>query len=431
MTVSELIGSSVDQVDDRYRNVADAMVLFQRGNAAATLSMLQDSVKQHPELPPAEVMFAHLCFGSNQLKPGRDILQRGAVVASSDPEVWNMLADLQLREGHLAEAEILFKKGALVAADFQGNPKRRLRQLSNAHAGAALTNEQRGLWREAEPHLLAWQQIAPNNEEIVSRLAVVLMNTARFDEARKMLDQRRAMNPKSAPAEVVIGTAYERLGKHAEAREAMLESVKKYPNDFETRIAVARWGLGSGEIALALESAAAAEALDKTSFLPELIVGQAHYLNGEFAKSEATFQKVYQSKPANFDAVNGLALSILAQEDASRYSMGREYAELLARTNNDLKTVQGRQAATLLAWALHRTGRGADAQRLITGVLSSGPVSAEGAYFAATIYSSQGEKQMAQEAVTKALASSKSFPYHVQAGQLQEALRQTEEKVAR
>lgn len=422
MTASSLIGSSVDQVDDRYRNVSDAIVLFQRGNGPAALSMLRDAKTQRPELPPGEVLFAHLCFASDQARSGQEALQSAAMTFKEDPETWNMLADLQLRDGHLAEAETLFLRAIDVAKAYQGNAKRRTRLLQSAYAGAAIANERRGLWKDAESHLLEWQKLAPENTEIPSRLAIVLINTGRFDEATAMLNHLRELNPALPPAEVVLGNAYERLGKDSEARSSMDAALTRYPEDFNTQIAVGRWALGEGNFDLAIRCAGKAAALDPASFVPDLMVGQVEYLRGNFSQAEALFQKVYQAKPGHFDAINGLALSILAQKEEARYKLALEFSQLVARTNPDLRTPQGRQAATLLAWALYRNGQNAESEKLMNGVLASGPVSSEGAYFAAEIYSRQGNSDLALEAIQKALSSDTKSPYHSQAAALQEQL---------
>lgn len=421
-TVENLIGSSVDEIDDRYRLVSDGMALFQKGNGPAALSTLRDAKKQRPELPPGEVMFAQLCFASNNPKPGREALQGAAVTFKDDPEVWNILADLQLREGNLAEAELLFRHGVRVASAFEQNPKRKSRLLAGALAGVAMANERRGLWAEAEAPLRAWLKLMPQSEEVSSRLATVLINTGRFDEAKQTLEQLHQLNPNQLPAEIVLGVAYDRNGKPDQAKASMLAGLRKYPENFATQMAVAGWALNNGETELALQCAAAAEKLDPSSFLPSLVVAQVDYLRGDFAKAEVAFHKVYQAKPGNYDAVNGLALAILAQNDESKYKLALEYAELLAKNHNDLRTAQGRQAASLMAWALFHNNRPADAERLIAGMLNSGPITPSTAYFAAVILQHQGKQELALEALTKALSSTTSFPYYVQAEKLKAKL---------
>ncbi len=423
LTLGQIVGNSDKGVETKYRNVADAIVLFQRGNGPAALNMLRTAKQQNAELPPGEIMFAHLCFASGNAKPGREILQVAAVEAQNDPEVWNMLADLQLREGHFAEADLLFSKAIDVANQFKGNDKRRDAQLINAYAGAAMTNERRSQWELAEYYLRAWIKLAPKTAEVYPRLAATLINTNRFDEAMKVLQVLRKLDPNQLPAEITLGMTYQRLGKAEEAKKSMLAGLEKNANDFATQIAVARWSLGVGDIDRARTCATAALALQKDSHLPALVNAQADYLQGKFAEAEASFQKVYQDQPANYDAINGLALSMLAQNDATKNKLALQYAELIAKSNSDLRTPRGIQAAGLLSWALFHNDKKEEAVKLMVTIITNSSVSSETGYFAAVLFADQGRKDVAKELLTKSLASPSTFAYRNAAKQLLESIK--------
>jgi len=423
LTLGKLVQSSEKDLDVRYRDVADAIVLFQRGNGPAALNMLRTAKQQHAELPPGEIMFAHLCFASGNTKPGREILQVAAVEAQDDPEVWNMLADLQLREGHFAEADLLFSKAIDVANKFKGNVKRREAQLINAYAGAAMTNERRSQWELAEYYLRAWIKLAPQTAEVYPRLAATLINTNHFDQAMKVLQDLRTLDPNQLPAEITLGMTYQRLGKTEEAKQSMLGGLEKHADDFGSQIAVARWSLGVGDLDRARTCAAAALALQKNSHLPDLINAQADYLQGKFAEAEAGFQKVYQDQPANYDAINGLALSMLAQNDAAKNKLALQYAELNAKSNNDFRAPRGIQAASLLSWALFHNDKKEEAIKLMATIITNSSVSPETGYYAAVLFADQGRKDVAKELLTKALASKTPFAYRNKAEALLEAVK--------
>ena len=250
---------------DRYKEIADAVVLFQRGNGPASLKLLQDIHKKFPELPPGEVMFAHLCFASNNPKPGQAALQSAVVSQPDDPEAWNMLADLQLRKGHIAEAEVIFEKAYSVAKAFKGVERRKTLQLRNSLAGLSRTYEVRRLWEKAETNLTAWQKSDPENPVVYRRLATAQLNLEKFEVARATLMKLREIDPEQLPADVTLGTIYQSIGKAEEARKIMEAALKEYGEDFNTRIATARWALNAGDLAGARESATYAATLDKTS----------------------------------------------------------------------------------------------------------------------------------------------------------------------
>jgi len=418
-----LFGTLIDPSDPKYRDVADAIVLFQRGNGPTALKLLQEAKAKNPELPPGTVMFAHLCFASGNLKPGREILQVAAVESADDPEVWNMLADLQLREGHLAEAALLFEKAISTALKFDGNEKRGEQQLLNAYAGAALAYERRQLWQQAEPLLKDWRDLYPAHGEVYSRLAALYINTERYEEAMNVLGELRKLDPDQLPAEITLGLIYQRLGKTEQARTSLLTGLETNADNVATQIAVAQWGLKVGDLKLARQCAAAAASLQQDSYVPALIMAQADYLAGNFPQAESAFRDVYQAKPSNFDATNGLALALLAQDEPAKQQMALEYAELLAQSNNDLRTPRGGQAASLLAWALHRNGKQEEALKLMATVLNnSTALSPEIRYFAAVIFADNNQKQIARELLSTAASSSGAFPFQEAAANLLKTL---------
>lgn len=422
ITIGQITGGAVTENAERYREIGDAAVLFQRGNSQAALKMFQDISKSHPELPPGEVMFAHLCFASQNEKPGYAALQSAVVVHAGDPEAWNMLADLQLRQGHLAEAELIFDKAREVADAFEGAPKRKRAQQINALAGLARSHELRKLWNKAELYLVQWQKVDQDNPSVYRRLATAQLNLGKYDEARSTLDQLRRIDPDQIPAEVTLGTIYQTLGKNEQAAEIMKTALQKYGEDFATRIAVARWALDAGDLAQVRDCATYAARLDSESFLPALLLATADLLEGNTESAEKQFRTVYDKKPGNFDAVNGLATTLLVQNDSAKLQQGRELARVNARTYRDLRTVQGRQAVALFAWGLHRTGTNDEALKLIQPVVSSGEVSPDVAYYAAEVFLEAGQKDLAIDVLRKSLESNGRFTFRSKATQLLQTL---------
>jgi len=422
ITIRQITGGAVEENAEQYREIGDAAVLFQRGNGTAALKMLQEVAKNHPELPPGEVMFAHLCFASQNEKPGYAALQSAVVAHARDPEAWNMLADLQLRQGHLAEAEVLFEKARSVAGVFEGTKRRQQMQLINALAGLARTYELRKLWQQAETYLQQWQKVDAENSGVFRRLAAAQLNLGKYDEARETLNQLRKIDPEQLPAEVTLGTIYQSLGKDEQAAEIMKSALQKYGDDFATRIAVARWALDAGDLAQARTSAKFAAGLDKDSVLPSLLLATADLLEGDYERAEQQFRAVYDKKPGNFDAINGLSMSLLAQNEQEKRQQGVELARVNARTYRDMRTAHGRQSVALLAWGLHRTGSNDEALKLIQPVVSSGEVTPDIAYFAADIFLEKGEKDFAIEVLNKSLESDNRFVFRTQAENLRQTL---------
>jgi len=139
-----------------YKDVADAIVLFRRGNASGSLALLAKARNEHPELAPSEVMFAHLCFAFDSIDEGRAVLESSVVNQPEDPEAYIMIADLAMRQGRMAESEAMFRKGLDLTDIYDANEVRKRSMRINAHAGIARVFESRRQWDQAEGHLRDW-----------------------------------------------------------------------------------------------------------------------------------------------------------------------------------------------------------------------------------------------------------------------------------
>lgn len=425
ISLQQISGGAIEGNLEEYRDISDAVLLFQRGNAQASLKMLQEIFEQNSALPPGEVMFAHLCFASKNVKPGIAALQSCVVQHANDPEAWNMLADLQLRQGQLAEAELIFDNARKVAESFSGTQKRKQIQLKNALAGLARSHELRNLWAEAEPYLTQWLKIDAENPNAYRRLATAQLNLEQFEEAQRTLDTLREIDPDQLPSEVTIGSIYQSLGKTDEAADSMAKALKKYGDDFDTRIAVARWALEAGELELVRSCADKAATLDADSFMPTLLLATTSLMERHYEEAEKLFRSVYDKKPGNFDAVNGLATTLLAQPQPEKHQQGLELARVIAQGNRDLRTGRGRQSAALFAWGLHRTGSTEDAFKLIQPVVVSGQITPDIGYYTAKIFADSGQKDLAIDVLNKALESSTRFAFGDESQELLKSL-QTE-----
>ena len=114
---------------------------------------------------------------------------------------------------------------------------------------------------------------------------------------------------------------------------------------------------------------------------------------------------------------------MLAQNDPAKNKLALQYAELNAKSNNDLRTPRGIQAAGLLSWALYHNDKKEEAVKLMATIITNSSVSPETGYFAAVLFADQGRKEVAKELLTKSLASHSAFAYRNAAKELLEAVK--------
>ena len=411
LSARTLLQSSVETFDERYQDVTAAVVMFRdEKNPTAALSLLRKAAREHSEIPPAEVMYAHLCFGTSQFDAGRAVLEIAAVKAEDDPEPWVMLADLAMRASRLAEADVLFEKGLEKTAYLTGNVRRQQYLSVNAHAGLARVDERRGQWTKAETHLRRWLELRPDNPDALRRLAAACFSQRKFDESIGMLQKIREKDVTQPLPEVVMGVLHQKNGQPKEAEQMMLTALDKGSEDAATRMAVAEWALTVGRIQMAKDNAMVVLQMNADAVRAEILLGRAQRFEGDDAQAEAIFRSVYEKAPASFIASNELALSLLAMDAPEKHRQAVQYAQVNAGRYKDIRTSVGRQAAATLAYGLHRIGQTAAAGRIIQQVITSGEVSPQIGYFAAVIFRAGGRSAVAKQLIQKSLGSYIAFP---------------------
>ena len=87
-----------------------------------------------------------------------------------------------------------------------------------------------------------------------------------------------------------------------------------------------------------------------------------------------------------------------------------QQAQVLIERNSNLQTPRGRTAAATYAWALHQLGQNAEAQQVIKRVITSGNVSSQASFFAASILHEAGEDEIAKQLLAASLENLIAFP---------------------
>ena len=402
--------------------VSKAAEAFQQGDARRSLALFTSASDKHADLPPGQVMFARLAFAAGETKAGRQALEIAALEKPDDPEVWNMLADLAFREGRLAESELLFQQALSKCQQYDANQQRREKQTINAHAGLSSVYQNRQQWEPAKTHLRAWLDLDQRNSLVWLRLAGVFFQLEKYDVAEETLQNLRSFDSAQPVPEVLMGQLFQAAGKTAEAKDRMLQAIADHGEDLETRIAVARWAMAAGEQSILRQCVEAANEIDPDSDAVDVLQGMIQRFAGDHEAAEEIFAELHQRNPASFDAINGLALSMLSQDEPEKLRRGSQHAEMLVKSHPDRKTAKGRAATATYAWALHRNGQTDAAENVIRQVIASGEVSPEVGYFAAAIFETAGELDAARQLVRAAIDSRTAFPQRQQAQALLQRL---------
>ena len=270
--------------------------------------------------------------------------------------------------------------------------------------------ERRAQWKQADAELRAWIKMDAKNPTAWRRLATIFFRTDRHDKALETLATLKSFDDSQPRPEVIMGLMYQQIGQLDKAAQQMKTAAEADKDDLNTQIAVARWALTAGHQEMLSTCTARAGKLQPESPAIRALTAMSRRYAGKPEEAETIFRELLEQNPASFDATNGLALSLLEQDDEEKHRQAVEYAQVNAQSYKDLRTIRGRGAAGTFAWALHRVGKSQEAARIIQAVVKSGEIAPELGYFAAAILAAHGGDQIAAELLKASLSSSVAFP---------------------
>jgi tetratricopeptide (TPR) repeat protein len=371
--------------------VEEAAKIFRMGDYDNAMRALQAAGKKHPDLPPAEVVMAGWFASGNQPNMARDACQRAIMAVPNDPEPYQILGELAVRNREIAEAGLLFDKvSALLAAAKEPAP--RLKAIkSRVLAGHAAVAQARLAWDAAQTHLEALIADDPKNALALQQLGQVLFVQNKEDLALEKLREAAKLDDTLLGAEATLAQLYHQRGDVKNAGKWMLDAIKANPRDAKTRVVAAQWSYDIGKFDQAEEQAKAAVQLDPASPSAQLIRGAVALIRKDFKTAQEFYEKAHLQSPSNLTATNNLVLALAGQDDESKRRLALEYAQINSRVYPD-------QSETLstLGWALYRVGRLDEAQATLGKAISLPRATPDTFYFTARVFADRGRKDEAR-----------------------------------
>ena len=424
LTARQLLAPAVAEIGPQYQDVEKAVAAFRSGKLDEARRLLQVATKKSPHLAPADVMLAQLMFSARQMPATRVLLEKTVVDFPDDPESYNLIGELALRERRLTEAEYMFAKGRDLCRDYNQNPRRQKSMLNNSYAGLAAVVEARKDWDSAVKRLETWIASDTENASAHLRLAQALFHLKQFKPAAAAFAKAHEFDQRQARAEVNLALMYDQAGDRAQAKRLIEEAAQKGAGELNTRLAVGRWALGAGDFELARANADAALKLEPNSLPARLLCGMTARYEGNMEAAIKDFSAALELSPENALAMNQLALVLVESADKPARIQALGLAHLNAQINSDVQQASGREAAVTLTWVLNKLGHAGPALRRLQSVLAAGSVSSESAYYAAQMYLGQGQAELAEKILAQALAQPANFPGRGEADKLLSQLRE-------
>ena len=416
--LGELPIQNASNSDRRTRELNDALTRFKQGDVDGALARLNDLTKDHPELPPAQVILAQFYASANQAARVRSSLEQAVAETPSDPEAYLILADLALREGRLTEAGLLYAQGNKLA-DALRDPNPRKQSLSGrAKLGLASVAEARRDWQGAQGYLDALLTSEPDNASLLQRLGRALFHLEKPDEALVKLRAAAEVDKNALPAEVLLAQLHQQAGLTEKAAALIGEAIEANPEDFNTRLTAAQWAMSAQRLDEATRHADAAVNLDPDSMEAKLLRGTVALFSGDYQTAESDLEAVHLHSPASFAAGNNLALALCEQNDELKKQRALEYAQV-----NGRQYPKQKEALSTLGWVLYKAGQLDNAERVLREAAAGAGASGDTAYYLARVLIDRGQSGEAKPLLAAALKTKLSFLYKQDAQNLLEKLR--------
>lgn len=184
------------------------------------------------------------------------------------------------------------------------------------------------LMRQAVEWYRRAHEIAPQDVTILNEYASAVARTDDFDEARRLLERSRELDPLYADTTVRLGTLLRMQGRYAEATDAYVAAVGRDPRALDGQIAEIAAGMrGAPDQLLRLRDAYAA-ALTQLPDDPRLlaITGLLADRAGDLPGAAEAYGRVVQVQPDNLEARQNYTLVL---SDMLEYQRAADEAQAL------------------------------------------------------------------------------------------------------
>ena len=390
------------------RDLNAAIGRFRDRDVAGCREILDRIRSEHAAVPPPGVMMALLWHGVNQAGPARVELDAATLAFPDDPEPYLLLGDIAFRERRVTEAALLFDRAADLTAAFSGDPRRtRDLEIRNA-AGNAAVAETRGQWETARAWLTTWLHLDPDNAGAHQRMGIAMFRLGDTDRALACFREARTLDEKAVHPEIALARLYADAKDDATARRLVESALAAAPDDPAVHVAAAQWHLGRNDLEAAARAADAALALDPDKLDARIVRGTVARMQREYAAAATFFEAALAGAPGSFLASNALALALIESDDEAARRRALELAETNAAMHRDGSPHQI-GALTTLAWIAYRLGRREDAERILEPISRHNALTADGAFYVATILADRGERDRARAILEEVLATDPMF----------------------
>ena len=404
---------------EKIKEVEEATEKLKKGQVDEAYKLLQEAVKNKPDLPPARLMLARMFMLSREgQQQGRTLLELAISENPERPEVFLAAAGLAMSDGRVSDTILNCQKALELATSGKWTAEQKKNYLTEARGGLATAYEARKDWASTRTNLLAWQELDPKNVQVRIRLGQALFYLDKSDDAFAEFQSAAKDAPKKVEAPTVtMGRLWTAKGDFDKAREWLDKAIKAEPNSYKVQLAYADWLLQQNDSEKAKDHADAAAKLQPNDTEVLKVQGLIARIQKDMGTAEGKFRRILADTPGDFFAANQLALVLADQTGQQQRSQAAQLAELNAR-----QYPRSAEALATLGYAYDRIGNLDGTLKVLQAAVSGGQASSDTAYYLALCLSEKDKTDDARKILKGALESKGLFVYRKEAQSLHDKL---------
>ncbi len=411
--LDQLIPGDLDDKSERYKKLTQAIVEFRSRKPLDAEKIFEEISKTEKTFPPKTLMMAGLFFAVNDATRGRALLEKTTLDYPEYPATYAGFARMAINTGRVTDADALLRlmKTKIEGASWTKDQMEQFQiEWLDIMTDVAIA---RSKLDEANNHLIQLKTILPDNGKIPLRQAEVAFKQEKVADAIKFLDQARAKQDNVLASPLVIANWYRAANKLDKLEEWITKASTDHPDDKNVQVEYARWLIEKGKLSKANIWISKAVQGGANEYTTTYMKGQIAFLKQSYDLAELHFSRIHNAQPANVDAANLLALSLVESGNLDKQRKALELATVSVRMNP-----QNISSISVLGWIFLKTGNAQQAAAHLGKVTQANRIPPESAYFVAKFLADQNRTADAIKVLRAIDVNQGVFLYRAQADAL-------------
>jgi len=330
-------------------------------------------------LPPSSFLLAGMLFAVQEAKAGVSQLEIAAKENPNYPSIYSVFARIAINGNRITDADALL--AMMKTKTDTGNWSDIQKEQFEIEYLDALVDVfiKRQDFETANQSLERLAVLLPKVGKVQLRMAQIAFDQDKIDTAVQHLNDARSKDDSILVAPLIISNWFQQKQDKKNVESWITKASEEFPNDLDVQLNYATWLMQKAQYSKAAVWIGKAESNGAGLMQVANMKGQVAFLREQFDLAEMHFAKVREAQPANVDASNLLALSLVESGNADKMRRALEIASVTvnAQQGKNLSSV------AVFGWVLFKNGDAQRASQQFSQVVNTKQMPNEASYFVA------------------------------------------------